>query len=185
MVIREKSLEEKEKADEEALNSNIHDLNFFFKEGDTNEFLNSLANLSKDSNLGCFVTTSNWSTRSKERNSLSSMKEELTFENSGPSQGFVNESTVHSILAQNIEIYEEVLKIMVLGDKSTGKSLLISKLLSKGDSWSYIPTKSLEIHNIIQRIAGKLVKLEIFDTCSRILNDDLIKSKQLHENSIL
>ena len=83
---------------------------------------------------------------------------------------------MQSILLQNLEIYEDVIKVMVLGDKCTGKSLLVSKLLNKGKQ-NYVPTKSLEINHRIFKLFGKFVKIELFDTCSNILTDSLIKSK--------
>lgn len=86
-----------------------------------------------------------------------------------------NENSLESLVMQNLELYEEVLKIMVIGEKCTGKSLFISKLMST-PIHSYVPTKNLEIQSTVLKVGSKYVKLELFDTCSKVLKDPLISS---------
>ncbi len=86
-----------------------------------------------------------------------------------------NENSLESLILQNLELYEDVLKIMVIGEKYSGKSYLISKLISS-PVHSYFPTKNLEIHSRLLKVGGKCIKLELFDTCSRVLKDPLISS---------
>lgn len=173
MVIKEKSLEEREKAEEEELTANLENLNFFFKEGEFNGFLSSLTNLTKEATQESIATIS--------QDLCSQDLKDFTNEVTSPiAKKFLQtESTMQSILIQNIELYEETLRVMVLGETGCGKTMLISNLLNKGETKTYIPTRSLEIHNKIMKIGGKLVKIELFDTCSKILNDELIKSRDI------
>jgi len=175
MSIRENTLEEQEKEEEEELANNLYNLNLSYKERDSNEFINSLTHLSKDSNFG-FLPKSSRMADSIRPFSLTSI-DNFSFEKwSNVSTNDCGKNLImESFLLQNLEIYDEVLKIMVLGDNSTGKSLLISTLLNKPKT-KYIPTTNLEIHHRVFKHFGKFVKLKLFDTNANILKDSLMKS---------
>ena len=190
MNIKENSLEEQEKLEEEKLMNNLQNLNLFYKERDPHEFLNSLTDLSKHSNLNLMemsFTKDNFKYRRPFTfNSIDNFNFDFDLINnsnknnqkcyySNVSTNDTNDRNIESIIMQNLEIYDEVIKVMVIGDKCVGKSLLISKLLSQG-KMNYFPTKNLEIYNKLCKIIGKFVKLELFDTCPSTLNDSLMKS---------
>ena len=177
---RENTLEEQEKIEEQELLSSLHNLNTFYKEKDKHEFLNSLTYLSKNSSLNLFSYSNEKFSKMKRPFSFNS-KDNLDFDfdvinkDRNLSNCSTNDSNFKTLILQNLEIFEDVIKIMVMGDKHIGKTFLISKLLSLGKN-SHIPTQNLEIYNKIHEIYGKCVKLEFFDTCAKIMNDSLIKS---------
>jgi GTPase SAR1 family protein len=184
MTIRENSLEEREKLEEEALSNNLHNLNHSYKQKDTNKFLNSLTSLSKDTNFNFYnkhYFNENNLTRPFSFNSIDNFNFDFNVINNN-SQSYSNVSTneaeneaiVSEIIMQNLEIFEDVIKVMVIGDKCSGKSLLVSKLLSRG-KMNYIPTKNLEIYNRLFKHFGRFIRLELFDTCAKILSDSLMK----------
>lgn len=180
MTIKPYTLEEQERVEEEELANNFHNLNLSFKEKDTNEFINSLTYLSKDSNFGFFPKYSRTENaiRPFSFNSIDNFSFEKLSNVSTNDGG--NDLLMPSFLLQNLEIFEDVLKVIVLGDKCSGKSLLITKLLNKA-KLNYIPTTSLEIHNKIVKLFDRVVKVEIFDTSANILSDNLIKSKIVYK----
>jgi hypothetical protein len=184
MTIKSCTLEEQERVEEEELANNFHNLNLSFKERDTDEFIHGLTHLSKDSNFGFFPKCSRAveTIRPFSLNSIDNFSFEKLSNVSTNDCG--DEMIMQSFLLQNLEIFEDVLKVMVLGDKCSGKSLLISKLLNKGKN-NYFPTTSLEIHNKIVKLFGKFVKIELFDTSANILSDSLIKSKYPFKVSLL
>jgi hypothetical protein len=184
MTIKPCTLEEQERVEEEELANNFHNLNLSLKEKDTDEFIHSLTHLSKDSNFGFFPKYSR-AAETIRPFSLNSI-DNFSFEklSNVSTNDCVDDIKMQSFLLQNLEIFEDVLKVMVLGDKCSGKSLLISKLLNKGKN-NYFPTTSLEIHNKTVKLLGKFVKIELFDTSANILSDSLIKSKYPFKVSLL
>jgi hypothetical protein len=176
MNLKEISLEEQEKNEELELLNNLNNLNTFYKEKDKDEFLNSLTNLSK-SNLSTYDSFSLHDKQSKKKrhfsiNSLDSLDVTL---NDCLSVKSTNENSLESLIMQNLELYEDVIKVMVIGAKHSGKSCLISRLMSS-TIHCYFPTKNLEIRSRLLKVGGKYIKLELFDTCSRVLKDPLISS---------
>ena len=188
---RENTLEEQEKIEEEELLSSLQNLNTFYKEKDKHEFLNSLTYLSKNSSFNLLSYPKEKISKNKRPFSFNS-KENVDFDfdviNQSKvndlSNGSTNDSNFKTLILQNLEICEDVIKIMIMGDKQTGKTFLISKLLSQG-MMSFIPTQNLEIYNKVHEIFGKYVKLEFFDTCAKILNDSLFKSISINNSSLL
>ena len=53
-------------------------------------------------------------------------------------------NSIQSIISQNLEMSHQCLKIMVLGDKNVGKSLLINKIINQEriSGFNICPTKS-------------------------------------------
>lgn len=176
MNSKEISLEEQEKNEELELLNNLNNLNTFYKEKDKDEFLNSLTNLSK-SNLSShdFISLHDKQSKKKRHFSMNSLESLDVTLNDCLSVKSTNENSLESLILQNLELYEDVLKIMVIGEKYSGKSCLISRLISS-PVHSYFPTKYLEIHSRLLKVGGKCIKLELFDTCSRVLKDPLISS---------
>lgn len=78
---------------------------------------------------------------------------------------------------QNVITYDDRIKLIVLGEKKVGKSLLVQKLISKeNNEHEYKQTTSLDIKKTILDINNKKIKLEIIDTSSSMLNSDIIKT---------
>jgi GTPase SAR1 family protein len=195
------SLEEQEKLEEEQLLNSFQNLNIFYKEKEKEDFMNSISDLSTyHSDLNVFYSQlqklknppgskghDNNQKANKNSNRSFSFnykdmlaKDETNCEHASK----VNFPTIfeantnclmnnHEIIKQNLEVYEDILKIMVIGGSHVGKSLFVSKLLGLVKK-SYLPTQNLEIHNKIVKLFGKIVKLEVYDTSHNILNDPLI-----------
>jgi len=109
-------------------------------------------------------------------NSLNSMDidfKALSDSTLGNSNVSTNESNFEALILQNLELYEDVIKIMIISEKTNDKAVLIAKLLSQHKP-QMIPTKNLEIYCKHVSIFNKHIKLELYDTCEKVLNDPLI-----------
>lgn len=189
MNLRENTLEELEKLEEEELLKNVRNLNYFYRDNDKEEFLNILTNLNKNLLNSYLINDLNEKQYTPKRHFSSNSVENLDLNllnnsNLNLSDVSTNDSNFESLILQNLELFEDVIKIMVVGEKNTGKSSLISQLLSHQKS-HYFPTKYLEIQSKIHMILGKLIKIEFFDTCTKILNDPIISSIIFGYSSIL
>ena len=67
-------------------------------------------------------------------------------------------------------------KIILLGDISVGKSSLILNATKNIFEENYIPTISFSFHFYFLKIKGKIIKLEIWDTCGQETYRALITS---------
>lgn len=82
------------------------------------------------------------------------------------------------MISQNIQLEEKIVKCIIIGDKQVGKTLLRNKILE--DSSDPSLTKSLEIKKKLIFIGDKAVKLELWDTNTKILNSPIIQSKFIY-----
>ena len=143
-------LEERVKIEEQQLLTMIHQLNVSKK--------NSEDDSSDEDNLkgGKFSKRIN-------NLSLSTLSDEIEID-----ENFIN---------QNVITYDDSIKLIVLGEKRVGKSLLVQKLISKENYYyEYKPTTALDIKKTILDINNKKIKLEMIDTSSSMLNSDIIKT---------
>ena len=180
MKIRETTLEEQEKIEEDELQKHVRNLNNFYKGNDKEEFINTLTNLNKGL-INSLISIDNDDHLSIKRNFSSNSFENLhLFNNSflNLSNLSTNDSNFQSLIHQNLELFEDVIKIMVIGDNHTGKSFLISQLLSH-NKHQYMPTKNLEIQSKLHKIFGKYIKIELFDTCTKVQKDPIISSNNI------
>ena len=144
------SLEERVKVEEQQLLTMIHQLNVSKK--------NSEDDSSDEDNL----KGGNFSKRINNL-SLSTLSDEIEID-----ENFIN---------QNVITYDDSIKLIVLGEKRVGKSLLVQKLISKENyDYEYKPTTALDIKKTILDINNKKIKLEMIDTSSSMLNSDIIKT---------
>ena len=143
-------LEERVKIEEQQLLTMIHQLNVSKK--------NSEDDSSDENNL----KGGNFSKRINNL-SLSTLSDEIEID-----ENFIN---------QNVITYDDSIKLIVLGEKRVGKSLLVQKLISKENyDYEYKPTTALDIKKTILDINNKKIKLEMIDTSSSMLNSDIIKT---------
>ena len=143
-------LEERVKIEEQQLPTMIHQLNVSKK--------NSEDDSSDEDNL----KGGNFSKRINNL-SLSTLSDEIEID-----ENFIN---------QNVITYDDSIKLIVLGEKRVGKSLLVQKLISKENyDYEYKPTTALDIKKTILDINNKKIKLEMIDTSSSMLNSDIIKT---------
>lgn len=94
----------------------------------------------------------------------------------------------NSFLCQNISDFDEIIKLIIIGQKKVGKTLFIKKIVSSNSNNNnnnnshnynlneYNPTFSLEIIKTIKTISNQKIKIEFWDTCETILNSDIIKT---------
>ena len=143
-------LEARVKIEEQQLITMIHQLNVSKK--------NSEDDSSDEDNL----KGGNFSKRINNL-SLSTLSDEIEID-----ENFIN---------QNVITYDDSIKLIVLGEKRVGKSLLVQKLISKENyDYEYKPTTALDIKKTILDINNKKIKLEMIDTSSSMLNSDIIKT---------
>ena len=88
-------------------------------------------------------------------------------------------SNFSTLLSQNIEIKDEVLKIMIIGSSMVGKTLLLSSFLDYNfdeKSYVYFPTSGMEIKKIVLKLNEKNVRIEFYDTDTNIHQKDITNS---------
>ena len=148
-LIEEKPLTliEREKLEEELLDSKLKDLTFSLKSNDKEGFLKNIMDLGKES-LHSNSNSFNFSKRTSSFNSLDKTyfleytKNNISdFLNSCKSTN--TSDSFRQMICQNVEVSVEKLKLIVLGDKHTGKSLFVSRYTDDrnlGDL-TYIPTE--------------------------------------------
>ena len=93
-----------------------------------------------------------------------------------------------SILYKNIDFCDEIIKILVIGDKMVGKSTLIRQIdlhnnLNLNDikeyDTDYYPTLSMDIHKICINLNNRKIRVEMFDTNKKINMSPIFQSKKL------
>lgn len=80
-----------------------------------------------------------------------------------------------SFIEQNVSLYDEMVKLLVIGEKSVGKSTLI-KRITEEENDEVTPTTSFEIKKCIKSINDRKVKIELWDTNENIINSPLIQT---------
>jgi len=174
-----KSMAELEQHEEEKLIETISRLEYSLKNYDRKEFVENLFKLNSESNAKDNYSfkftvpkrTSSFDTSegtSLSRSSVSSFLESCSTQ---PSSNF------HQMISQNVEVADNKIKLMVLGDKRVGKSLFINRFLGKDSALHYYyPTESLEVKYHTMNVLGKIVKFEIWDTNVNVLSSSIIKT---------
>lgn len=81
----------------------------------------------------------------------------------------------YNFLKQNIIPYNELLKIIVLGDNQSGKTSFINRIISdEQPAFKYEHTLSLEILKTLITYKNRKLKIEFFDTNEKILNSNIL-----------
>ncbi len=84
------------------------------------------------------------------------------------------------ILSKNINIIDEVMKFMIIGDVEVGKSYFIDKCInSNSGKKPYVPTSSFGIKKKNIRLLDKHIQIEFWDTNSEILNSEISKGRYI------
>jgi hypothetical protein len=165
MERRELSFKEKEKEEETNLEKEINEINQHLK----------LTKLKNDNEIDI---QSNDTIDTDSHFSSSLIK---TFNNISYDDYNEQHSLRNSFLCQNISDFDEIIKLIIIGQKKVGKTLFIKKMISNKTSFNYNlneynPTFSLEIIKTIKTISNQKIKFELWDTCETILNSDIIKT---------
>lgn len=93
----------------------------------------------------------------------------------------VSNASFNALLSQNLEIKDEVLKIMMVGSSMVGKSLLISKFIDQGfreEGYVYFSTSGMEIKKICVKLNDKNVRIEFYDTDAAIHSKEITNSNE-------
>jgi hypothetical protein len=102
--------------------------------------------------------------------------EDLNFSAESTCNSF-NSMLCDPILSKNINAVDDVLKLMVVGEQSIGKSFLINKMLDDKADKSYVHTSSFEIKKKNIKLIEKHIRLEFWDTNIDILNSEICQGK--------
>ena len=87
------------------------------------------------------------------------------------------------ILDQNVGDYELTFKIIIIGDSGVGKSCLALRGIKNLFEPLYSPTIGFEFMAFYTRIDGKIIKMQIWDTCGQEIYKSLISN--FYRNSSL
>ena len=93
------------------------------------------------------------------------------------------ENTNYEILPDDYPKYDLSFKIIIIGDSGVGKSCLSVKATKNIFENNYLATVGFEFFAFNIRIDGKVVKLQIWDTCGQEIYRSLISS--FYKNSSL
>lgn len=163
MVKKELTLQEKEKEDEMILEKEISNLNNHFRSAKVTDE-NDIDKQSLDT----------VDTESCHSNTIIK-----SFNNTLLNEDDENDSISfrRSFLSQNVSICDELIKLIIIGQRKVGKTLFIQQLSNEIlPSYEYTPTSSLEITKTVKTICHQKVKIELWDTCDYIINSDIIKT---------
>lgn len=82
----------------------------------------------------------------------------------------------NSLLKYNIATFDEVIKLLVIGEKNVAKSALIKKIMedNNNNDNKCSHNASLEIKKVIKSIDNRKIQIELWDTNENILNSPLI-----------
>ena len=80
------------------------------------------------------------------------------------------------ILDGNINSFDKIFKILVIGESGVGKTSLTLRVAKNIFSENYVPTIGFETLSLFLKINEKIIKLEIWDTCGQEMYRPLIKS---------
>jgi len=173
-------------------------LNQCYKEKNKEKALDNFFNLIKGDKKydGLFLRTGNMS-RSLTYNSLtdldvnealdclfSSQNEEMRFNylsevNNSAMSTEASKNNLSTLLSQNMEMKDEVLKIMMIGSNMIGKTALLSSFTDSSfdlNKYVYFPTLGMEIKKIFLKLNEKNVKIEFYDTDMNIHQKDITQT---------
>jgi len=175
-----KSLFELEQDEEEKLSETISRLEYSLKHKDRAEFVENIIKLRSEHDKDSPSKTSFKFTVPKRTTSFDTA-EGIDLSRSNVSSFLENCSTqssssFHQIISQNVEVVDNKIKLMALGDKGVGKSLFVDKFISKDAVLSYLPTENMEVKHHTMNLLGKLVKFDLWDTCVNVLSSPIIKT---------
>jgi len=97
-----------------------------------------------------------------------------------------NSIFINSVLKNNLNIVDDVMKLIVIGDFKVGKTFFINKFFADENgngnensfsSREYVHTTSLEIKKKIVKLLGKNICLEMWDTNCEMLANEMSKGK--------
>lgn len=162
---------------ENELTTNLNNLSYSLKTKDKQLFIDNISQLSKiiiDKQYS--ITDLTKEQRRRTFDSLSSI--EIDFND--PLSLISN----NSVLANNIDITDETLKLMMIGDEKAGKTYFIQKLLNYRMK-EYTHTKSLEIYKKQIKLLGNYVRLELWDTNLSIIHSNLFGLYQKLSDSVI
>ena len=157
------TLKEQEEEEEQILEKEISNLNLRFKSENKKDL--SLYDKEDDSDNQC-DSSDNTENPSNSGINKSFSQEENDF------------NFRRSFISQNITTFDEVIKLIIIGEKKAGKSTFINNIMKNNNNIKnyYSPTTSLEINKVIKTISGQQVQIELWDTCETILNSVIIKT---------
>lgn len=84
------------------------------------------------------------------------------------------------ILSQNVNLVDDVMKLIILGEPQVGKTLFIETTINESkynSKLNYVHTNSLEIKKKLINLLGKKIKLELWDTNSQIIDSEIFQGK--------
>ena len=183
--LKQQSLAEMEQEEEMELCKAIRDINIEYKMQSKHErsssgsdFDNSSEEENEDNIANTEFDLSPMYNKGKKGNvtEKNSNGSENSFHSSNTLSTFSNtylQEDKEIFISQNLIVYDELLKLIVIGNKSVGKSTFIKKLINEESNG---PTMALEINKTIVNVNNKKVKLEFFDTNTQIINSSIIKT---------
>jgi len=123
-----------------------------------------------------------------------------SFSNECTSSNSFNSILINPLFKCNLNIVDDVMKLIVIGEEKVGKTLFINRFFDEGNtegnfnnnincnsysqpSIEYTHTKSLEIKKKIVKLFGKNIRLEMWDTNTEIMANEISKGINIYSNN--
>ena len=119
-------MSEQEKEEEEKLLISFSDLNLNLKKGNHTEFFKSLVQLIENDNSFRSIISKYIKKSKKGSTSLLDQKNKNQFEYINNAS---NKQAFYDAISQNLSIFDEKLKLLVIGDESAGKTHFIANFI--------------------------------------------------------
>jgi hypothetical protein len=181
--------------EEETLMNSINNISQSIRNRDRRSFLEGVSNIYLSQRAFNLNQTQSSPISNKISRSFSSDSMNIIdFENIYPSTMphtndiLINVILNDPILSQNIKLTDEVIKIIVLGEESIGKTLFIDQVINNAGSRrklsGYAHSKCLDIKKKKVKLLDRILTLELWDTNREIQNSKLCESIDLLTFSI-
>ena len=86
-----------------------------------------------------------------------------------------NNDSEYELMPQNYPDYDQKYKVILLGDSNVGKSYLSKSATKRNFDDNCSNTNGMESFNFNVRFRGKIINLEILDTCGFDIYKSIIK----------
>jgi len=86
------------------------------------------------------------------------------------------DNSINNLIKENIEINDELLKVMMIGMTKIGKTSLVNTFTGEENEEEYEPTNGIDIKKTMIRLNERNVRIEFIDTSQEIHSKELTRA---------
>ena len=182
-----------EERDFKQLLDSVSDLNISLSDNDNEKFIEFLTNYIKENKkivqTSKIIILKNFKRNLSQNNlneiDLTESIKCILAENHNCNDDQNNNCTINSFLKQNIELKDDIIKIMMIGCSKIGKTSLINHFIENTGDDVYCPTIGMEIKKANVKILDKNMRIEFIDTDKDIHQKEITRSINLNKHSLI